>query len=366
MGTFVLDGFDQAMALGHHWCGDEHVLLALLAQESFLGLTHDSVRAAVVARVERAGLPPRDPSWGRCRSAPSFHDAHGRATGFALGTGTTTIGPEQAWAALLWDPTGLASTLAGLGGLTRREMLDAVGPLGRLVPEAPSTNALCGAAEREAVALGHGPAGAEHLVLALVAGAPDDAAGRLLRDAGLDHDALAARLVHLYDDPDAPPPPPGPRRANAVGEAFGAAEGLAATLGDGVVRSTDGLLAYLWQEDGHQAETAALQGSSVSVLVAALRAAGVRIPTVAIPESDRLPWGTPIQVPEDRAEEIVAVVLARYPALVPWRIVTREEGWVMAKTPVDLQSIVDEVLARGQTYVPPPAVGRLPRRKNDA
>ncbi len=356
VGVFLRGAFDQALALGHNWCGEEHVLLALLVDDPLLGLTHEVARDAIVARIGRAG-PPTSRTEGGCLSAPSYHVVLGRATGFALGTGVTRLAAEHVWAALVWDPAGVAATLLAERGHGRSAVLDAIGPLGRMVPVAPAANPLPDMAEREAVAVGHGFTGHEHLFLALLARAPDDRAGRLLRAAGLTHETQAARVAAMLQgmDPPHPPPadpttaPPNPR----VRQVYGAAEALAATLGDGVVRSTDALVAYLWQDDGQQLLAIEAQGSSGPVLVAALGEIGVRVPTLPLPEPDRAPWGEWVTVPEDRVDDVVAVVRKRHSIRPGWVNVLGDRDKVIAKADIDLRAIVDEVLAIPRSEEPP-------------
>jgi ATP-dependent Clp protease ATP-binding subunit ClpA len=350
MGDFVRGPFGEARALGHTWCGEEHLLLHLLAEEPFLGLTHDEARAAIIARVERDGRPvPDDWQGSGCSSAPTFHEALGRATGFALGTGVTRLNPEHIWAALLWDPAGVASTVLAAQGHDRATVLAAAAPLGLLVPALPAANPLPGPAERQAVAVRHGFSGFEHLLLALLAGEPDDRVGLLLRDAGLTHELQSARVSTMLDgmDPPCPPPadpskaPPNPRAR----QVFAAAEGLAATLGDGVVRSTDALIAYLWQEDGQQLFAIEAGGSSGPALVGALTEVGVRVPAVPLPEPDREPWGEWIAVPKDRVDDVAAAVRKRHPVRRGHLTSIGTRDGVIAKAHIDLQAIVDEVLA---------------------
>jgi len=127
---------------------------------------------------------------------------------------------------------------------------------------------------------------------------------------------------------------------------------LAATLGDGVVRSTDGLVAYLWQDDGEQLFAVEAQGSSGAALVAALVRDGVRVPALPIPEPDRTPWGEEISVPEDRVAEIEARVEELHPRPGTFTCFAGKD-WIVAKSDIDLRSIVDEVLAIPRSEPPP-------------
>lgn len=91
--------------------------------------------------------------------------------------------------------------------------------------------------------------------------------GRHSAGAGATHERSAARVADMIANCDPPVPPtekvgsaqPSPRCRQLVGRA----EGLAATLGEGEVGSTDGLIAYLWQVDGQP--TFALEALETSV-----------------------------------------------------------------------------------------------------
>src|SRR5436853_424646 len=103
--------------------------------------------------------------------------------------------------------------------------------LGRAEATAPPLppNPLLGPAEREAVAMGYPVFGAEHVVLALLADEPDDVGGRALRACGLEHDSVAAKIVHSWTDGLPPYPPEGgvtsaqphPRSRELLGRADG-------------------------------------------------------------------------------------------------------------------------------------------------
>ncbi len=125
-----------------------------------------------------------------------------------------------------------------------------------------------------------------------------------------------------------------------------------------MVRSTDGLVAYLWQDDGQQQYPIEDHGSSGPALVAALVAIGVRVPAVPIPEPDRAPWGEWVSVPADRVDEVAAAVRQRHPTRPGWVNCIGTGDRVIAKAHIDLRAIVDEVLAVPRAIPPsgpPPA-----------
>ena len=74
----------EAEALGHHWLGEEHLLLAV-AEEA--GCDRDDLVTALADHLERYG-PPLPKVGEGCMSAPSYHMIRGRAEGLALSEGT--------------------------------------------------------------------------------------------------------------------------------------------------------------------------------------------------------------------------------------------------------------------------------------
>ncbi len=347
--------FDEAIALGHHCAGEEHVLLALVGTGPQtvsvldpLGLTHAEVASAVRALLDEVA-PPVAKQVGGCVSAPSYHTIRGRAEGFALGSGSAPPGPLDFLAALLWDPAGTPSELLRSLGRTRAAAIEIVTGGGRMVPLDPRTNPLVALAEREAIALGTSFIGDDHVMLALLADEPDDRAGRALRQAGASHDRLAARVADRIANADPPvPPTPGVTTATPsprCHQLFGRSEGLAAMLGDGVVGSTDALTAYLWQDDGQPILTLEALATSPSEVLAALADLGRSVPGVPLPQPDRTPWGEKVYVPAGRMEDVVA----RLGAVLPpgsWGF-SGHDGLqlVDAHAAVDLEVIVAEVLA---------------------
>jgi ATP-dependent Clp protease ATP-binding subunit ClpA len=350
--------FDEAIALGHHWVGEEHFLLALVGDHpprtggasllAPLGLSHAEVASAVTARIDMVG-PPLPKEFEGCLSAPTYHTILGRAEGFALGSGSALTGPADVLAALFWEPAGTPSELLATVGRSRSTVLDIVTGSGRRVPVTPTANPLAAPAEREAVVLGHSFIGDEHVVLAMLADEPDDRAGQALRQAGVGHDRLATRLAHMVANCDPPVPPsrdvgsarPNPRCRQLMGRA----EGLATMLGDGVVVSTDGLIAYLWQGDGQPVLALEALDTSATDVLAALAELDVAVPTSPLPQPDRTPWGERVYVPAERMKDVVARLSADLPPGT-WGCNSHEgREWVVAHAVIDLAGIVDDVLA---------------------
>lgn len=137
--------FRKAGALGHSWCGIEHVLLALLdppkatdaaAVLAELGLTQNAVEERLQGHSSASS-----PSTG-VSSNPSLHSLLGTATGLALAFGATQVTDEHVLLALVYGRYGqLPPLMVSLGidpdALVRRlaERGNPVPP--RLPPESP-------------------------------------------------------------------------------------------------------------------------------------------------------------------------------------------------------------------------------------
>ena len=116
--------FDEARRLGHHWVGEEHLLLALSRQD---GRTGEALRAAgatperleqsIVAGVERSDPPAECGVAGSPSPTPAMYSTLGRADGLALARGEASASGDLL-AALLWH-AGLGSWLLHRLGVDR-------------------------------------------------------------------------------------------------------------------------------------------------------------------------------------------------------------------------------------------------------
>ncbi|MGH9279112.1 MAG: Clp protease N-terminal domain-containing protein [Acidimicrobiales bacterium] len=318
----------HATSLGHHWVGEEHLLLAV-AEETDLNLPE--LVTALASHLERHG-PPVPKAHEGCASAPSYHLTCGRAEGLALAEGVAVPEAGHVLRALLWDPQGVPTTLLGRADNT--------------VPRLPS-NPLRAPAEREAVAMGYPFFSSEHVVLALLAGQPDHSAGEALRACGLEHDLVAAKLLKSWTDGLPPCPPhggvtsarPNPRSLQLLGRAEGLAGGTA------TVRSQHGLIAFLWCHGGISVFELESWGTTGPAVVDALNRLGLALPPVPRPEPDRTPWGEPVFVPLDRYGDVVRALRAQLDAGT-WGCNTHDDrAWVHGHAHIDMPAIVERVLA---------------------
>jgi ATP-dependent Clp protease ATP-binding subunit ClpA len=135
--------YREAVALGHHWIGSEHVLLALVrpSQDSRAarvlreyGGTHERLTDEL-QRLLATSDPPYEPRLDATPGlTPSAYALRGRAEGFAAARDSATIEPEDVLLSLLWHPCSLSSALFLRIGTTRADVKRRLGELGVEVP----------------------------------------------------------------------------------------------------------------------------------------------------------------------------------------------------------------------------------------
>lgn len=197
----VGDAMGKAHALGHHWAGEEHLLLVVLeappesvARRAFAatGITYESAAAALDAHVARVG-PPTPRRYSGTLSDASYHSVLGRAEGLALGLGSVAVGPEHVLLALLWQVEGIFAELLSELGASREALFLALYKLGMGLgirpPSTPIPNPLLSLARLQAGRLGLSFIGQEHVVMALLTGEPDTLAKRALQHFGITYDS---------------------------------------------------------------------------------------------------------------------------------------------------------------------------------
>lgn len=346
----------EATALDHHWFGEEHLLLALLAGEpdnrqvralAELGVTHEAVTRALVARIEQLG-PPTPKQYDGALSDASYHRVTGRAEGLALGTGAAVPDASHYLPAILWDDDGTVAALLADLAVNRPAALAVVGHLAAVIPPAKLPNPLLAPAERQALAREHAYIAEDDVFLALLAGEPDQHARQVLEAQGLTHERAAESIRHA-EERSTPPSPrsPGVTTATpnpACRQLLCRTEALAVTLGGGTPRSTDALIAHLWGRDG----AAVLMLERLSISAARVRddlaTGGVTLPATALPAPDRRRWGERIFVPTDQLQDVIDLLVERLgPGAFGFNTHDRR-AWVMALADIDLQALVDEAL----------------------
>ena len=209
----VVSAQEEARELDHNYIGTEHLLLGLLTSDSLasaslnaLGYTRDDVQAKVVATVGRGKASPG----GHIPFTPRAKKVLELSLREALQLKHNYIGTEHILLGLLREGEGMAAQI-----LAEKHPLDRIRGEVLTRIESPAPREVHGAgrtpAAHEVLALaaelaGEGPVGSHHILEAMLQ-QPDSAAAKVLRDAGIDLDQLAAKLdqVDIEDTTDDTP-----------------------------------------------------------------------------------------------------------------------------------------------------------------
>ncbi|HET9561073.1 MAG TPA: Clp protease N-terminal domain-containing protein, partial [Propionibacteriaceae bacterium] len=209
----VVSAQEEARELDHNYIGTEHLLLGLLTSDSLasaslnaLGYTRDDVQAKVVATVGRGKASPG----GHIPFTPRAKKVLELSLREALQLKHNYIGTEHILLGLLREGEGMAAQI-----LADKHPLDRIRGEVLTRIESPAPREVHGAgrtpAAHEVLALaaelaGEGPVGSHHILEAILQ-QPDSAAAKVLGDAGIDLDQLAAKLdqVSIEDTADDTP-----------------------------------------------------------------------------------------------------------------------------------------------------------------
>jgi ATP-dependent Clp protease ATP-binding subunit ClpA len=341
-----LAAFDEAIALGHRRVGEEHLLLALLANAAVgslgtrladLGLTHQALVDGITARVLAEAIS-RLGTDGECESGRSYHTAVGRARGLALGFAQSEAQPEHYLVAAVWDEDGMCADLLRDLSVDREEVIAKTG-----LEVSHPTSPLLVAAQRQVSTLDWSYLDRWHMVLAALAGEPDSRARRALEVCGLTHTSCASWLAQREFHPPALP------RAQSVTtarpnsyciEVLGAAEGLAAAHAVPAVHSEHGLLAFLWAPSGDQVTELKELGTTSSTVALALAKDGVQLPAAPLPEPYHTSWGEPVYVQLDRLQEVIDRLAESVP-VGSWGFNHHEgRAWIEGQADLDLRAVL--------------------------
>lgn len=277
-------------------------------------------------------------------SAPSWHTARGRAGGICMADDRLRPSPDEIARACVWDLDGRAAALLAGLGRTGDDVLAVAGELPAYLP----AETLLPLAQEEAAGFDDGYVGDVHVVLAVLAGEPDGLAAEVLDSCGITYDRVAASHREMRSEPPAPgradparPPAPSPACRGLLGRA----QALAAARGAGAVGSEHALVAWLWRDDGQAAAHLERLGTTATAVIGALGAAGARVPAVPPPEPDRRAWGERVTFPLDRLNRVRSGLVSRLaPGDWGWNV-DEDLAWVVAVAGIDLQAVVDEILA---------------------
>jgi ATP-dependent Clp protease ATP-binding subunit ClpC len=203
----VVSAQEEARALDHNYIGTEHILLGLLvasdslasASLNALGYTHDNVREAVEATVGRGKASPG----GHVPFTPRAKKVLELSLREALNLNHNYIGTEHILLGLLREGQGVAArVLADKHPLdrVRQEVFAHIeSPQARQTHGAGRTSAAREVLAQAAQLAGETPVGSHHILEAILH-QPDSAAAKVLSDAGVDLDQLAAKLAEV--DPE--------------------------------------------------------------------------------------------------------------------------------------------------------------------
>jgi ATP-dependent Clp protease ATP-binding subunit ClpA len=196
----VVSAQEEARELDHNYIGTEHLLLGLLTSDSLasaslnaLGYTREDVQAKVVATVGRGKSSPG----GHIPFTPRAKKVLELSLREALQLKHNYIGTEHILLGLLREGEGRAAQI-----LADKHPLDRIRGEVLTRIESPAPREVHGAgrtpAAHEVLALaaelaGEGPVGSHHILEAMLQ-QPDSAAAKVLGDAGIDLDQLAAKL----------------------------------------------------------------------------------------------------------------------------------------------------------------------------
>jgi ATP-dependent Clp protease ATP-binding subunit ClpC len=197
----VVSAQEEARALDHNYIGTEHLLLGLLATSdslasaslTALGYAHDDVQAAVEAMIGRGKAAPG----GHIPFTPRAKKVLELSLREALQLKHNYIGTEHILLGVLREGEGVAAQV-----LADKNSLDRIrgDVLARI--ESPGAREAHGAgrtpAAHDVLALaaelaGEAPVGSHHILEAILE-QPDSAAAKVLTEAGIDLDQLAAKL----------------------------------------------------------------------------------------------------------------------------------------------------------------------------
>ncbi|MGH2628159.1 MAG: Clp protease N-terminal domain-containing protein [Anaerolineales bacterium] len=279
--SFVMRAFSVADRFGQRVVSEEHLLLAVIASaadELDLPVNIERIEAAVAS----VDIPETEPEDGVHAYAKDMSRVEGRAVGLALETRFDVPSYSHMLVAVLWDPGGVASTVLRSTGASRRRVLDSLGTIGGLAPTSARVNPLVRLARGTARATGDSFVCDQHVLLALLGGAPDPLAKEFLNGIGVTSEGVRA----WYEEerrrwgPGPYPAPEEPAPSPACRALFGRAEGWAAR--SGTIGSLDGLVAYLWRPSGANFGWLGHAGTTLADVSDGLAAHDVRVPATAL------------------------------------------------------------------------------------
>lgn len=128
----------------------------------------------------------------------------------------------------------------------------------------------------------------------------------------------------------------------------GRAEGFAAALGDGRITPEHVLLALLWDPVGMASHILWELGVERARVVDRLHHEGVPVPAASLPPQREVDLGDRVWFDRDKVKVVLDGVRQHLPPETHWGFnYADDRAWIIAESSVDLQALVDDVLATG-------------------
>ena len=202
----------------------------------------------------------------------------------------------------------------------------------------------------EASRLGQHWMGAEHTLLGILRGDPDDVARRALEQAGVDAAMVEGWITRMDTNKEKDAEKSGVKPNPRWQMIHGRAEGIAAGLGAEKTGTVHFLLATLW--DSRRWWLTETPGVTREAIVAALAELGAALPAAPLPELERKTDMTQyVEFPRSATDHVLKLLIERHPPSpdgpsISFNYKDDDTAWVRAETGIDLQGIVDEALAQ--------------------
>jgi ATP-dependent Clp protease ATP-binding subunit ClpA len=204
------------------------------------------------------------------------------------------------------------------------------------------------AALEEARALEDDYVGTEHFLFSVAAG--DSRAAAALRQCGITHERLIEGHLErraLWEE-EHPRTGRRPQLNPAAYRLMGRMEGFAAAAGSQTIEPEHVLLALVWDADSTHGRLLRDLGTTRADVQRALGRLGIAVPPLDPAADDDRPWGERIFVPVESLDRLIAELTRRIPkgSLFGFNYShDHTQAWVKAGAEIDLQAMVDEVLA---------------------
>lgn len=171
-----------------------------------------------------------------------------------------------------------------------------------------------------------------------------DLARRALAAEGIDRDRLLQEIRTAGDRPV--DPPAGLTYAPAYYSMQGLAQGFAAALGDGKIRSEDVLLAAIWDPMSHSSHILWRLGIKREEVAERLRELGARVPAAPLPLQETIEYGERVWFARRHVGQVLEHLRLHLPPGTVWGFNYEDDrAWADAEASVDMQRLVGAALS---------------------